>query len=105
MANGDQWDVINEIRRDVAAMRADGCAQRPTQDRDARDLRTDIRDISDEFAASKKDIWATIDREREAREGMIKQIVIGVLIIVCGGVILNMVALSWMMPKVLAAIK
>ena len=105
MANGDQWEIINEIRRDVSEMKANGCAHKNTQDRDVRDLKVDLRELKDEAATTKKDIWTTIDREREAREGMIKQIVIGVLIIVCGGVILNMVALSWMLPKVMAAVR
>jgi len=105
MANGDQWEIINEIRRDVAAMRAEGCAHKPTQDRDVRDLRTDIREMNEELATSKKDIWNSIDRERGAREGMIKQIVIGVLITVVAGVVLNMVTMVFMLPKILAAVK
>jgi hypothetical protein len=94
MANGNEWDVINVIRKDMADLNAYGCAHRQTQERDIAEVKNDLRQ-------SKDDIWSAIDRERTAREGMIKQIVIGVMIIVAGGVILNMVALSYLLPTVL----
>lgn len=96
MANGDGenkalWDKVNRIAER-------GCGHRETQDRDMLEMFRDLKQ-------SKIDIWSAIDRERTAREGMIKQIVIGVMIIVCGGVILNMVALSYLLPKVMAVVK
>jgi len=90
MANGDLqgvWEKVNRIAED-------GCAHKTSHDRAINDLRETVkRDTAD--------IWSAIDRERTAREGMIKQIVVGVLIIVVGGVVLNMVALSYLLPTVL----
>jgi hypothetical protein len=94
MSNGDEWGVINTIRKDVADLNAYGCAHKQSQDRDMAELRTELRQ-------AKTDIWSAIDREREAREGLLKQIVINVLAIVVGGVILNIIALSYLLPTVL----
>ena len=87
MANGD----LQSVWVKVSKIAEEGCAHKIAHDRALDELRQ----------AAKKDttdIWKAIDRERTAREGMIKQIVIGVMIIVAGGVILNLVALSYMLP-------
>ncbi len=91
MANGgdnkDLWEKVNRID-------AHGCAHKDIQARDIADVKNDLRQAKD-------DIWSAIDRERTAREGMIRQIVVGVLIIVVGGVVMNMVALSYLLPAVI----
>lgn len=86
---------LRDIRKDVKDIAEKGCAHKGTHENEIRDLWKAIKEERDA-----RNVGLTVEREK--REGLFMRIVIGVLVVVAAGVILNIYSTSAIVEKVLS---
>lgn len=86
---------VRELRAGVLRIERDGCGHKLMHEQEQRDL---WKALKEEREAREK----AIVREQVAREGLFMKIVIGVLVVVAAGVILNIYSTSAIVEKILS---